>query len=167
MPTNRWQTITLLSVVCASCLNSIEVGDAVPNYLLTCEHASGHCTTADRVVVVWLFKREDCLSCMRFPAALRAAQKNAGAGSFSFVAVLVSDSSTPPDWLPRYFMKERLTPTIHVVEQHELHQDLGNLTLPTLLVVVDGSVHAMSDGDPEILTDLPELIEGRRDDRGS
>lgn len=153
-----FRALALVLAGCWGCSGALGVGDPAPSFLASCGEATSVCDGTDPVKVVWIFTTEDCLRCLRFPAVLRNTWRQYGAEAFVFEAVHVRDPGESGEWLPRYFMKERLTPRIHAIDPRRFRREFKSLPLPSLLVIANGVVENISTGEPQALDVLPGLI---------
>lgn len=152
------RALALVLVSGWGCSGALGVGDPAPGFLASCGEAASACDGTDPVKVVWVFTTEDCLRCLGFPAVLRDTWRRYGAEAFAFEAVHVRDPGESGEWLPRYFMKERLTPRIHAIDRRRFRREFRSLPLPSLLVIANGVVESISTGEPQALDVLPGLI---------
>lgn len=97
------------------------------------------------VIVTWVFRTEDCLTCQAFPAEIRRALKEHGE-SIRFAAIQVG---APGDTTvaKAFFERERLNPRYVQVRSNDYRATFGDLPLPAIYVIVNGRLVRAEFGD--------------------
>lgn len=100
---------------------------------------------SERIVVTWVFRAEDCLSCQAFPGEIRRVLKD-HVGSIRFAAVQVGE---PDDTAVTnaFFRREQLNPHYIQMSPAAYRATFGILPLPAIYVVVNGRLLRVEFGD--------------------
>jgi hypothetical protein len=91
----------------------------------------------DGVVLAWVFRSQDYLTCAAPAAELRRVQRAFGA-DVRIVAVAVG--SEHRDWLPAFFRRERVDVRPVFLEEDEYHARFGGSPLPAMYLLRDGRI---------------------------
>ncbi|HEX2209767.1 MAG TPA: hypothetical protein VHG93_18950 [Longimicrobium sp.] len=135
-------------------------GDAVPESWLT-----GAPATADsQVVLVWLFRTADCLTCQSLDYAIRRIQAGGDAPPFAAVHVGRTDGES----VPRHFFRGRRirVASLVTVSPGEFRGAAGSTPLPALLVTRGRRV-AWTSALPRGVTTAEQLDSLIQDVRGA
>lgn len=109
---------------------ALAVGDAFPAGVAPAAAARG-------VVLAWVFRSEDYLTCAAPAAELRRVQRALGA--VRVVAVAVGDEHR--EWLPAFFRRERVDVDAAYLDLPVYRDRFGGSPLPALYLLRDGRVH--------------------------
>ena len=106
------------------------------------------------VMLAWVFRSEDYLSCSAPAVELRRVQRALG-GRVRVVAVAVG--SEHRGWVPAFFRRERVRAEIAYVDVGEYHRLLGGSPLPAMYLVQDGTIRKVFFTGPLQARSAPRL----------
>lgn len=139
-------TLWLLLVLLSGC-TAVDTEDFGSDALINALSANtdDDFPSRESVIITWVFRAEDCLTCQAFPIEIRKILDKHGA-AVRFAAIQVGEAADTAI-ASAFFRRERLSPHYRQMERSGYRALFGDLPVPAIFVTINGRLALAEFGD--------------------